>query len=69
MEVGAGRAARDEGAFSYCNVKTVVIGDEIAGMVLSYQLPDAYDTDDIESYPDVIRPLVEFCSSVTVTLL
>ena len=62
--VGARRAAREEGSFSYRNARVLEIDGSIAGMVLSYPLPDPYDIGAPEDYPAVVRPLVELESLV-----
>lgn len=59
LEIGRSRAARDEGGFSYRNASVLEIEDEIAGMVLSYQLDDPYEIGDLEAMPEPFRPLVE----------
>lgn len=59
LAVGALRAAREEGSFSYRNAKVVEIDDSVAGMVLGYRLPDPYDLGELDDYPAVVRPLVE----------
>jgi ribosomal protein S18 acetylase RimI-like enzyme len=59
MEVGMQRASREEGSFSYRNARIFTIDGCTAGMVLGYVLPDPYDAGDLDSYPDVIRPLIE----------
>jgi ribosomal protein S18 acetylase RimI-like enzyme len=59
MSVGALRAVREEGAFSYRNARILEIDGAVAGMLLSYLLPDPYDTGELDDYPAVIRPLVE----------
>ena len=62
--VGRLRAAREEGSFSYRNARIAEIGGVIAGMELSYRLPDAYDSGPIDDFPDVVRPLVELEAEV-----
>jgi ribosomal protein S18 acetylase RimI-like enzyme len=64
LAVGALRAAREEGLFSYRHTRIVEIDGSIAGMLLSYLLPDPYDIGDLDSYPAVIRPLVELEAKV-----
>ena len=58
MEVGAGRAARDEGSFSYTNARVCTENGELLGMILSYRQSDPYEAGDPAGYPDMIRPLV-----------
>lgn len=62
--VGARRAARDEGSFSYRNARILDIDGSVAGMVLGYRLPDPYAIGDLDDYPAVVRPLVELESVV-----
>jgi ribosomal protein S18 acetylase RimI-like enzyme len=64
MEFGAQRVARTEGGFSFRNVHVAAIDLSIAGMLLSYRLPDPYDLDDLDQYPEVVRPLVELEAQV-----
>ena len=59
LDVGARRAARDDGGFSYRNARVCVEGGEILGMALAYPQPDPLDIGDIEEYPGFLRPLVE----------
>lgn len=59
LEIGAQRAAREQGAFSFRNARIAEIDGQTAGMLLGYRLPDPYDAGDTDSLPDVVRPLVE----------
>lgn len=59
LEVGARRAARSEGGFSYTNARVCVERDEMLGMLLAYRQPDTFELDGIADYPDVVRPLVK----------
>jgi ribosomal protein S18 acetylase RimI-like enzyme len=59
MEVGAARAARTEGGFSFTNAVVLDVDGTVAGMLLSYRLDDPYDAGDLEQVPDVVRPLIE----------
>ncbi|MEM7366100.1 MAG: GNAT family N-acetyltransferase [Pseudomonadota bacterium] len=58
LQVGAVRAARTEGDFSFRNAKVAEIDGTLVGMVLSYRLPDPYDPGATEDLPAIIRPLV-----------
>ncbi|GAA5186874.1 GNAT family N-acetyltransferase [Ferrimonas gelatinilytica] len=60
LDVGARRAAREEGGFSYHNAR-VCLDDsgELMGMVIAYRQPDPYDLDALSEYPDIVRPLVQ----------
>lgn len=59
MQVGAKRAAREEGAFSYTNARMCLHEDDVMGMILAYRQDDPYEVGDLASYPDVVRPLIE----------
>lgn len=58
MDVGRMRASREEGGFSYRNARVSVENDKVQGMVVSYKLPDPYSLEDINEYPEVVKPLV-----------
>ena len=58
LEVGARRAARSEGGFSYTNARVCVEHDEMFGMLLAYRQPDPFELGGIADYPEVVRPLV-----------
>ena len=58
LGIGALRASRTEGDFSFRNAQVAEIDGTPVGMVLSYRLPDPYDTGNPEDLSDVIRPLV-----------
>ena len=57
--IGAQRAARDSGGFSYTNAFVAEVDSQVAAMLLGYRLPDPYDAGDLDALPDVVRPLVE----------
>ena len=59
LDVGARRAARAEGSFSYTNTRICVENNKLLGMSLSYRQPDPYETGPLSEYPDVVRPLIE----------
>lgn len=59
LDVGMKRARREEGGFSYRNATLAECEGKIAGLLLGYRLDDPYDTGDLGSLPDMIRPLVE----------
>lgn len=59
MEVGRIRAAREEGGFSYKNARVLVESGVLQGMIISYKQPDPYKIDDIEEYPEIVKPLVQ----------
>lgn len=58
-EVGASRAAREAGGFSYRNASVIDVDGQVAAMLLGYQQDDPYSLDDIDDYPALVRPLVE----------
>jgi ribosomal protein S18 acetylase RimI-like enzyme len=59
VDVGIRRAQRDEGGFSYRNATLAEADGKVAGLLLGYRLDDPYDTGDLGSLPELIRPLVE----------
>jgi len=59
LEIGALRAARVEGGFSFLNAVVLETHNEVAGMVLSYRLDDPYDFGDLSLVPSFIRPMIE----------
>ncbi|GLQ32635.1 GNAT family N-acetyltransferase [Litoribrevibacter albus] len=63
-DVGAQRASRDEGAFSYKHARVVCRDSRVVGMMLSYQLDDPYVVGDLKSIPKVIQPLIQLESNV-----
>lgn len=58
LEVGARRAARDEGGFSYTNARICAHGEVTLGMTVCYRQPDPYEIGEIAEYPEPVRPLV-----------
>lgn len=59
MAFGARRVAREDSGFSYTNAHVASVSGELAGMLLGYRLPDAFDAGELERCPDVVRPLLE----------
>ncbi|WP_223669620.1 GNAT family N-acetyltransferase [Kangiella shandongensis] len=59
LEIGAQRAAREEGGFSYKNARVIRDKSGLLGMIISYQLDDPYILDDIDDYPEIVKPLVK----------
>ena len=59
LDVGAKRAAREDGGFSYTNARICVENNMLLGMIISYRQPDPYDIGDLSENPDVVQPLVE----------
>ena len=58
-QLGAQRAARDEGAFSYSHARMAEISGNVTGMSLAYRLDDPTSPAELESLPAMVRPLVE----------
>lgn len=53
--VGMGRARRDTGGFSWTHAHLAVVAGRVAGMVMSYRLPE--DPVPLEDIPPLARPL------------
>jgi len=58
IDAGARNAASEQANFSYRNTRIATVNQEIAGMLLSYRLPDAAGAEDLNDFPEFIRPLV-----------
>ena len=58
LEIGAERARRTSGGFSFTNALVVETGGQIAGMVLSYAIDEAPE-DNPDDLPAPIAPFVE----------
>lgn len=58
-DVGAQNAASETENFSYRNATLALIDNHIAGMLLAYRLADADTAEDLEDFPEFIRPLIE----------
>ncbi len=59
MAVGARRAARAEGGFSYRNAWVLELDGRAAGMMLGYTQPDPCESGPLAELPPMVRPLVE----------
>lgn len=59
IDVGARNALSEIENFSYRNVQLALLDGEIAGMMLAYRLPTADQAEDINTFPEFIRPLIE----------
>ena len=55
FEVGARRAARGDGAFSWRNATIAEVGGATAGLALDYRLPEAPEP--LDALPPLARPL------------
>lgn len=64
MAVGAARAAREKGSFSYLNAKICVEKGDVCGMIISYRQPDPYHLSSIEDYPAIVQPMVKLEAEV-----
>jgi ribosomal protein S18 acetylase RimI-like enzyme len=58
LEVGRDRARREDGGFSYRHATLAELGDEIAGCLITYPLPDPYDLTGLGEMPPLAQPLV-----------
>ena len=63
-EVGATRLLSKTENFSYRNIQVAELGDEVAGMLLAYRLPEPGPAEDLAGLPDFIRPLIELEAQV-----
>jgi len=59
MAVGAKRAEREEGGFSYKNAMICSLDNILVGMILAYRQEDPYEIGELSQYPNVVQPLVE----------
>jgi len=59
VAVGAGNLESESENFSYKNAHVAVIDGNIAGMLLAYRLPAGEQADNLDDYPQFIRPLIE----------
>ncbi len=58
-DVGAKRAAREEGGFSYKNARVCVADNILIGMIMSYRQDNPYHFGNINDFPRIVRPLIE----------
>jgi ribosomal protein S18 acetylase RimI-like enzyme len=58
FEFGRGRAAREQGNFSYKNATVCEVDGEVVAGLVDYRLDDPYEIGDLEELPEVVRPLV-----------
>lgn len=59
IEVGANNLRSETENFSYRNVTIAEVDGKVAGMLLAYKLPPPGSQDDLNEYPEFIRPLIE----------
>ncbi|ABD56591.1 GNAT family N-acetyltransferase [Jannaschia sp. CCS1] len=64
FDVGAARAARTEGAFSWCNARVLTWQGAVVGAAIFYDLTEIPTADDIRTTPPLLRPLVELEAEV-----
>ena len=64
LEIGAQRAAREGGGFSYTNARVIRSDSSVIGMIIAYPLLEAEDEENISEYPEVVRPLVRLENEV-----
>ena len=59
IDVGANNLKSETENFSYRNVTIAEINNKIAGMLLAYKLPPSNNDENLDDYPEFIRPLIE----------
>jgi len=59
LEVGRGRARREQGGFSYRNAIVAELDSEIAASLVGYRLDDPYDLGALDEMPEIVRPLLK----------
>lgn len=65
LDVGTKRAMRKTGDFSYTNARLCQDNNnKTMAALIAYPLANPYDTTDLQSQPDYIRPLIELESKV-----
>lgn len=64
IDVGARRAAAEEGDFSYLNALVAEHAGAVAAMALAYPLPTDPPVTPLEDYPPVVRPMVQLEQAV-----
>jgi len=58
LEVGRGRARREEGGFSYRHAFMAEAAGEVAACLVGYPLDDPYELTGLDEMPDLVRPLL-----------
>lgn len=58
QEVGAQRAGREEGGFSYRHARVCIERGRVVGMIIAYRLPDPYGLEDLDDAPAPVQPLL-----------
>jgi len=59
IDVGKNNLTSETENFSYRNVTIANINNKIAGMLLAYKLPPPSSDENLDDYPEFIRPLIE----------
>ncbi|GGB93305.1 hypothetical protein GCM10011352_19210 [Marinobacterium zhoushanense] len=59
LEIGASRAGREEGGFSYRNALVCRDRGSVLGMIVAYRLPNPYVVGELNEYPEIVRPLIQ----------
>ncbi|KEA61938.1 Acetyltransferase [Marinobacterium lacunae] len=59
LALGAQRAAREEGGFSYRNALVCRDRGNVLGMIIAYRLPAPYVVGDLNDYPEIVQPLIQ----------
>lgn len=59
MQVGAARAARNEGGFSWRHAWVIDDGGDCVAMLLGYRQPDPYVFGDLSELPSQVLPCIE----------
>jgi len=59
IAVGARNLESESENFSYRNVHVAVVDGAVAGMLLAYPLSTGEEDENLDDYPDFIRPLIE----------
>ncbi len=64
QEVGAQRAGREEGGFSYRHARVCIERGRVVGMIIAYRLPDPYGLEDLDDAPAPVQPLLRLEAQV-----
>ncbi len=64
FDVGTARAAKTEGAVSWCNARVATWSGAVVGTAIFYDLTEVLSAHDIRAIPPLLRPLVELEAEV-----
>lgn len=64
MDVGIRRVSGEEVAFSYSKARVCTEDENILGMLIAYCLPDPCPLNEVDDYPEIVRPLVQLEAKV-----